>query len=317
LEAYLNSLFRMCQEPLVVTVLYACVGPFEAAYDKLHPFFPHVNFIRENDFKEQVMDYLEQVRTPLFMFGCDDVVFKQAWEPAHIRRTFQELPGLIGFSLRLGKEITFCGTLGRSMPNPHFQRTNPFLVWDWPAGEFDWGYPWELDCTVYPSQLVRDMLTAIRKLDWAHPNKLEGIVAYLIRPMKALYWAAHHPGEGANFINGMAREFLTREREDNSALRKPVGGLTDLLRGMTTLKSLRLMASYPLARASVLTINRVQNVALNLVSKDTMTADVLLEMWNRGMTLDTGRYIGRTYHSIYIADASFIPRSINTNAHSK
>jgi len=306
----------MCQEPLLVTVLYACEGLFEAAYGKLHSYFPDVDFIRENDFKEQVMDYLEQVRTPLFMFGCDDVVFRRAWDPAQIRRTFQDLPGLIGFSLRLGKEITFCGALGRSMSNPHFQRTDSFLVWDWCASELDWGYPWELDCTIYPTQFVRDMLMAIQKLDWAHPNKLEGVVAYLIRPMKALYWGARHPRMGANFITGAAREILTPGHKANAVHRKPAGRLADLVRGMATLRSFRLMASYPLARASVITINRVQDVALNLVSKDTITADALLGMWNRGMILDIDRYIDRTYRSIHIADANFRARSINMNARS-
>jgi len=77
-----------------------------------------------------------------------------------------------------------------------------------------------------------------------------------------------------------------------------------------------LMASYPLARASVITINRVQDVAMNLVSKDPMSADGLLEMWTRGMILDTDRYIGRSYRSIHIADASFKTRSNGTNVHS-
>lgn len=307
----------MCQEPLSVTVLYTCEGRFEAAYGKLHSYFPHVDFIRENDFKEQVLGCLEQVRTPLFMFGCDDVVFRRAWEPGLIWRTFRDLPELIGFSLRLGKEITFSGTQGRSMTNPRFQRTDPFLVWEWCAGEFDWGYPWELDGTIYPTQFVRDMLMAIRKLDWAHPNKLEGVVAYLIRPMKTLYWAARHPRAGADFINGAAREIFTRGHKANAVHRKPGGGLTDLVRGMATLRSLRLTASYPLARASVITINRVQDVALNVVSKETMSADVLLEMWNRGMILDTDRYVGRTYRSIHICDAGLMPRSINTSTHSK
>ena len=306
----------MCQEPLSVTVLCACEGRFETAYSRLRSFFPQVDFIRENDFKEQVLDQLERVSTPLFMFGCDDVVFKRTWEPVQIWRTFQELPELFGFSLRLGKEITFSGTLGRNMSNPHFHRTDPFLVWNWYGGELDWGYPWEIDCTIYPTQFVRDMLMAVRKLDWAHPNKLEGVVAYLIRPMKALYWVAHHPRAGANFINGAAREILTRGHGPNAMHRKPGGSLSDLVRGMATLRPLRLMASYPLARASVITINRVQDVALNLVSKDPMSADGLLEMWTRGMILDTDRYIGRSYRSIHIADASFKTRSNGTNVHS-
>lgn len=317
LEAYLNSLFRMCVEPLSVTVLYTCGGRFAAAYNRLGSFFPEVDFVRESDFKGQVLDYLGQVRTPLFMFGCDDVVFRRTWEPRQIWRAFQDLPGLIGFSLRLGREITFCGTMGRGMSNPRFQRRDPFLVWDWCASELDWGYPWELDCTVYSTQFVRDMLTAIRTLDWAHPNKLEGVVAYLIRPMKALYWAACHPRTGANFITGAAREIFTRGHKPNAVHLNSRGGLTDLIRRMATLRSLRLMASYPLARASVITINRVQSVAPNRICEDAMTTDVLLEMWNRGIILDTNRYLDRAYRSVHIADASFVPRSTHTDTHPK
>jgi hypothetical protein len=197
------------------------------------------------------------------------------------------------------------------MSSPRFQRTDPFLVWEWCAGELDWGYPWELDCTIYPTQLVRDTLMAIQKLDWAHPNKLEGVVAYLVRPTRALYWAACHPRTGANFITRAAREAFTRGHKTHSVHPNPRLGLTDLICGMATLRSLRLMASYALARASVITINRVQDIALNPVHESSMTTDVLLEMWNKGIILDIDRYTGRICSSIHIADVGFRSRLDN------
>jgi hypothetical protein len=253
----------MCSESCSVSVLYTCDLAFNASYEKLRNEFPKVKFISETHFSRQVSDIVRETKTPLFMFGCDDVVFKGSWEPSKIMEKFRGASHLLAVSLRLGREITYCYPIDRDMSLPRFQEEKPFLVWRWLNAEADWGYPWELDCTVYPINFVKDFLRKFegrflrRKLDWSNPNRLEALGAGLIRQEKGF----------------------------------------DLL------------AAYPEARASVLTVNRVQDDFPNRVYESNFTAKELLEMWNRGVVLNTTYYVGRSYKSIYIGDAQFVHRS--------
>jgi len=264
LEAYLTSLSRMCSEHLVVRVVYTCSKRFESAYQKIRDYFPDVDFQLEADFRQQVRDFVKNSKTSFLMFGCDDVVFKGTWDPRDVLSTFKRLPNLLAFSLRLGAEITHCYPLNRDMALPNFLETSPFLVWQWPQGELDWGYPWELDCTIYPKDFVRKMVRELdkwrppwRKLDWAHPNRFEGLGAGLVRHMT----------------------------------------------------NLDLMAAYPTAKASVVTVNRVQDVEPNRVYETNVPVEVLLEKWNNGIILDINKYVSRPYPSIHIGEAFFTERS--------
>jgi hypothetical protein len=72
------------------------------------------------------------------------------------------------------------------------------------------------------------------------------------------------------------------------------------------------MASYAQARASVITINRVQDVSRNPVYEGDLTAEVLLDKWNGGTVLDTDAYAERSYSSIHVGEAYFCKRSEQT-----
>jgi hypothetical protein len=302
LEAYLNSLLRMCAEPLPVTVLYTCRPHFHVAYSKLESQFREVDFIRETDFKEQVLAYLRQVESPLFMCGCDDVVFKRQWAPGEISKAFEVLPRLLAFSLRLGREITYSHPADRTMSAPHFLKNDPFLVWRWPGGQVDWGYPWELDCTIYTTQFVRSMLMAMDKLDWSHPNRLEGLGADLVHRIgRGFFLRASYPLAKGSIVTRFARSALMSV--DKLRLIHP---------SIRQFEDLDLMASYPLARASVVTINRVQDVAPNRIYGGNLTVDELLEKWNRGMILDTDRYTDQSYPSIHIGEVHLSHRFSKT-----
>lgn len=60
------------------------------------------------------------------------------------------------------------------------------------------------------------------------------------------------------------------------------------------------MASYPEARATVLTVSRVQDVFPSRVYESNFTVEELLDMWNRGVILNTTYYFGWSYKSIHI-----------------
>jgi hypothetical protein len=164
----------------------------------------------------------------------------------------------------------------------------------------DWSYPWELTCTIYPTQLVRVMLMIMKKLDWGHPNRLEGLGAYLVKPTMGLEWMAHYVPVRANVLTKSSRRILL-----------PLSFLSFLFflpRVFCLTRGLDFMASYPSARASVVTINRVQDVASNPIYDSGLTVDVLLERWNNGASLDIDAYADRSYTSIHIGDVHFFSR---------
>lgn len=265
LEGYLTSIARTCNEPQTLTVLYACSNEgFERAYEALRSRFPEASFVRETDFRKQVLNYFESLECDLFMFGSDDEVFKSEWKTSDAARAFQDHDDLLAFSLRLGTELCYCQPQNSPMPKPVFLETNPFLVWEWKRAQLDWGYPWEENCTIYKVEFAREMVRKIdgwrsmrtpwkRKFNWAQPNLLEGVGADL------------------------ARYTLLPELPE-------------------------LMASYPHARANVVTVNRVQSVSLTPVYGAGVSSEELLQKWTRGTILDVERYANTTYDRIHIGD---------------
>jgi len=310
LEAYLRSLHRTCSRPLPICVLYACELQFDSAYATLKKLFPEVNFVKEVDFGRDVLNYLHRVQTPLFMFGCDDVIFKRRWEPNFVLDTFNRMPALLGFSLRLGSEITYSHASNQLVPSPRFSATNPLLVWRWTSSQLEWGQPWELDCTIYRTKTVRNIITAINWFDWAHPNKLEGSVSYLVKPVKGMTWVGSHPRTALGTLVRMVSKGLGGSSRNGQEISCSLSSsVLNLLRKIGGLKSLDLMCSYPSARASVLTINRVQDIALNRTYGGGLDVDVLLDMWRRGTVLDINAYADHDFNIIHIGEAYFCERS--------
>ncbi|MGA2790382.1 MAG: hypothetical protein ABSF00_06410 [Candidatus Bathyarchaeia archaeon] len=265
LEGYLTSIARTCKEPLALTVLYACGNEgFERAYETLKSRFPEVSFVRETDFRKQVLKYFESLESDLFMFGSDDAVFKSEWKASDAATAFQDHDKLLAFSLRLGTELSFCQPQNSPMPRPRFLETNPFLVWKWKQAQLDWGYPWEENCTIYEAEFAREIVRKIdgwrsmralwkRKFKWAQPNLLEGVGA-------------------------------------------------DLVRYTLFAELPELMASYPHAKANVVTVNRVQSVSPTPVYGAGVSSEDLLQRWTSGTILDVERYANTIYDRIHIGD---------------
>jgi hypothetical protein len=253
------------------------------------------------------------------MFGCDDVIFKRQWQPKEIWRAFRVLPELLAFSLRLGREIAYCQPVDRDMSAPDFLEVTPFLLWRWPLGDADWGYPWELDCTVYTTQFAESMLLALERYDWAHPNLLEGHGANLICSTEGLDLLAQDSRNRGDVLARIMKAILVAMGE------RPLDRLEDLLLCSGLNQFMRntvvrrtggrdLMASYPLARASVLTINRVQDISQNPVYEGDLTVDALLDKWNNGTVLDIDAYAGSSYPSIHVGDVHFCQRRDEQNS---
>lgn len=163
LHAYLESLIRAsgCREGQIY-VLYREVSPI--CYDKVKSHFPHVHWILEESFDRQLRRLVSKADKHI-MFGCDDVVFINHFELRMMERYLDGHEDIFGFSLRLGQNI-------RPLPKG-LQRDGKVCSWSWEENSGHYGYPWELDCTLYRKS---DVLGILQKIDEVRsPNYFESI----------------------------------------------------------------------------------------------------------------------------------------------
>lgn len=180
LHGYLESIIRAsgCREEQIY-VLYKEVFPIH--YDKVKRYFPQVNWISEEEFDVQLRDIVEKA-DDYIIFGCDDVVFIDCFDLQQMEEYLQENGEVFGFSLRLGQNI-------RPIPK-RTKRTGNIRSWDWTSSQGHYGYPWELDCTMYRKEDVLHILQQIGKA--GTPNYLESTpeenaAFYIKRPAMASY----------------------------------------------------------------------------------------------------------------------------------
>lgn len=200
LDGYLRSLRLMLDASLPVTVLYRASSAYYAEdYEELKRTYPAVAFVPETDFGAQVCDWVQTSQVPLVLFGCDDVVF---YRPLDLRRAVLafEDADLLGFSLRLGRNILYSQSRPEPVAPPPFTATGEILKWNWRGADGEWGYPFELDGTVYRRGMLAAVLTAMEQYrartpawDWRHPNLLEMNGNVFIKAMDILPGMASFP----------------------------------------------------------------------------------------------------------------------------
>ncbi len=187
LDGYIESLLASCPAgALDLAILHKSSSEgFEKAYGEIQALRPEARFIKENGFKDGVKAWLAEVKSPFVMFGCDDVVFKEPFDVLAIARAFDENLELAAFSLRLGLEISYCATMGCTQAVPELLRKEPFLLWNWRKAEVDWGYPFELDCSVYRREFVEQLLLTLGEIcpAWINPNRLEDFGVKTVKQM--------------------------------------------------------------------------------------------------------------------------------------
>ena len=180
LHGYLESIIRAsgCREEQIY-VLYKEILPVR--YDKVIRFFSGVNWIPEVDFDIQLREIVEKA-DDYIVFGCDDVVFTDQFDLLQMEKYLEEDEEVFGFSLRLGQNIK---------PAPKkIKSISQIRSWNWVDNTGHYGYPWELDCTMYRKDDVLGILGQIGKV--GSPNYLESIpeenrAAYIKRPGLASY----------------------------------------------------------------------------------------------------------------------------------
>ena len=151
------------------------------------------------------------------LFLVDDNLFVRDFFMQEVLATLFETPGLIGFSLRLGTNTTFCYPFSQAQRLPDFiSLGNDLLQFYWPSSEFDFGYPLELSSSIYRLSDIWPLLAALR---YNNPNDLEEQMAANVNILKN-----RHPLLGCfkksvtfcNPVNKAQSHFPNRAGEDHA-----------------------------------------------------------------------------------------------------
>jgi len=143
---------------------------FEKAYDNLKEEHPEVKFLRETIFKENVINTLSDSK--YLMFVVDDCIFTDSFSLKDIIRELESNKKYLGFSLRLGKNTTYCYPLDIQNTIPYFSTLeNSMISFDWSKhGQGDFYYPLEVSSSIYR---VGDIKSIIKLFYFSNPNFLE------------------------------------------------------------------------------------------------------------------------------------------------
>lgn len=165
LHAYLESLIRLsdCEEEQIY-VLYREERPIR--YDKVKSYFPHIHWIAETCFSEQLQEIVSKSEEYI-MFGCDDVLFLDRFCFKDMEMYLSNHEQVLGFSLRLGRNI-------HPLPKG-IVHEDSFFTWNWTENTGHYGYPWELDCTLYRRKDILEVFREAGIENLKTPNYLESV----------------------------------------------------------------------------------------------------------------------------------------------
>lgn len=217
LDAALRSLQASCRDLARCrqVVIYACSHKrHERQYETLKECYSDVEFIREESFQSDLVKVLKGHTHVLFL--VDDNLFVRPWRISQITGLLTDHPDAIGFSLRLGRNTTFCYTLNRIQELPAFEEiAKGILQFEWPQCEGNFGYPLEVSSSVYR---VGDLLPVIESASGIkNPNLLESVLhASKESFAERLPWLLCFEQSAAfcNPINVVQSQYVTRHGGD-------------------------------------------------------------------------------------------------------
>ena len=158
-------------------VLYTTTSEMHAShYDTLQRQYRNWRFVRQGaSFQDDVRRIIKPSNHVLF--AVDDAMFVRNFDLPAAIRVLDSTPGTIGVSLRLGRNITYCYPVDKTIPPVllHTVETGPLngvgmLIYPWPGEAYDFAYPMEVSSSLYRTA---DLQPVLDRASFAHPNALE------------------------------------------------------------------------------------------------------------------------------------------------
>jgi hypothetical protein len=202
LDCTIKSLMAHCAdiELAQLFILYRTTGALHAAqYAELRQEYARcgfVSFVEESSFRNDLLRLLDlspapaaiatgrkregtfsailrrlQFRGRYVLFLVDDNVSVRDFELGALCKALATSRDAIGFSLRLGANVTYSYSNRHAQAAPEFQRLpGGLLKFDWSGAQGDFGYPLELSSSLYR---LSDLSPLLTQLAFENPNALE------------------------------------------------------------------------------------------------------------------------------------------------
>lgn len=169
LELQLRSVHKYLPVGIRTIVLYTTTSKeHEEVYSALKNEYSTIEFVKENNYKEDVEKIIETSSCKYFFFTPDDGAFIRPVSLSILNYFCR--PGVI-FSLRLGRHLTKCHPVGnKDQPLPSFTKEGEGFTWFWNEGILDWAYPLALDGSIFDKALFFD---SFRSIQYNKPTSLE------------------------------------------------------------------------------------------------------------------------------------------------
>lgn len=186
LDALLRSTQQFLKIDHRINVLFkASEEVYFSAYQKLMNEHPSINWIEEENFREDLLNGLSPAfnENRFVMFLVDDIVFTRTYTGGENLKQFTQNEDILTISLRLGSEVSFC--------HPRNAETKPFDFksgnrWEWmKANSGYWNYPMSVDGNIFKA---RDILPYIDSLSFTNPNNFEATMSS--KPIQKPYMMA-------------------------------------------------------------------------------------------------------------------------------
>jgi hypothetical protein len=171
LDLLLNSMQKMFRESseYVPSLLYTTSNVYyKKGYQQLKKKYKKVKFIKERNFKIDLIDNIDEDKE-YTVFFVDDIAWKEPFSincnELHLMKDDSDI---LCLSLRLDPNLTYCYAYNSEMKLPELDHN---LCWNWAGVEGDFGYPMSLDGHIFRT---KEILPLISNLQYTNPNSLEG-----------------------------------------------------------------------------------------------------------------------------------------------
>ena len=178
LDCCLKTLYKQCQdvERIDISVLYTTTSEgHEKSYDILEQTYLDVNFIKENNFKENLLEVIDNKTNVLFV--VDDTIFIDEFYVADMADalTYCHNEYVLGASLRLGLNTTYCYPLNKDQEVPELiNGWYGLKKFDWTKAKYDFNYPLEISSSFYR---LKDLYSILETGNYNNPNELEYLLS--------------------------------------------------------------------------------------------------------------------------------------------
>ena len=178
LELFLRSFNKYVKNSnnYKINILYTySENIFKQGYNKLIKEYINYNFVKENNFKLDLINLIDKNKD-YTVFFVDDNIFKNKINfYDEQEKIFRNDKQILCRSLRLHNNLKRCYPANLTYTKiPKFTNVKNSLIFMWSGEQGDYGYPMSLDGHIFRTN---EILPYLEKLNYRNPNSLEGIIS--------------------------------------------------------------------------------------------------------------------------------------------